>query len=87
MQNQQISGEARRAELQGNMAWKCPIPECSEVMEFFNEKASVINFLIVHHLVHQHAYTRQQVLNYDAGLEDATKEYIGFPRDRHGKLM
>ena len=87
MQNQQISSEAQRAEFQGDTAWKCPVPACGEVMEFFNEEAAVINFLIVHHLVNQHAHARQQVLNHDARLEDATKEYIGFPRDRHGKLM
>ena len=87
MRTQHTSMHAPPEGFQGDMTWQCPVPGCGEETEFHNEEASVIAFLIVHHLVKRHWFTRNQVLGYDKGLRDAANEYVGFPTDRHGKLM
>ena len=83
----QVSRERLPAKVEGRVTWRCPVAQCGEVMSFTNEYAEVIEFLIVHHLVSKHRYTRQQVLDYDEELGESAKEYLGFPRDTHGKVM
>ena len=87
MQSQQTSTQVPTAEFHGDMVWKCPVATCGEAMEFSDEEGNVIGFLIIHHLVRHHGYSRSQVLEYDKALGEAANEYIGFPRDNHGNVI
>ena len=69
------------------VVWQCSVLSCQEVMVFRNEEPDVIGFLVVHHLVSKHGWTRSRVLAFDASLAGPAKEYIGVPRDRHGCIM
>ena len=69
-------------EFVGNLTWQCHVPDCNEEIEFVNAEGDVIAFLVVHHLVQQHGWTRAEVLAFDEGLAEAAKEYRGFPRGK-----
>ncbi len=61
----------------GDFLWKCRVEGCREMMFFPNEDGHVIAFLILHHLVRKHGFTKEEALAYDPGLEEATAEYVG----------
>ena len=87
MQTHEISTCVPPEGVEGDMAWKCQVPGCGEVIEFVKEEADVIAFLIVHHLVKKHGFTKNRVLAYDEELGRTVDEYIGFPKDEHGKFL
>jgi hypothetical protein len=69
------------------IVWACPLPTCERVIVFKDADPDTREFLIVHHLVNRHAWTRTEVLNYNSELKQAAKEYLGFPTDRHGRVI
>ena len=81
MQEDRTSTRAPPPGFQGDMVWKCGRPGCSETIEFFGEEADVIGFLIVHHLVQKHGFSKADVIAYDKLLRDAAAEYGGFRHD------
>lgn len=85
MNRQKHAGEKETAP--GVMAWTCPMPSCKHVIRFRREDADTRGFLIIHHLVDRHGWTRGEVLNYDSHLSDAAEEYRGFPTDKRGRVM
>ena len=87
MQTHEISTSVPPECFQGDLAWKCQVPGCNEVIEFTNEEGDVIAFMIVHHLVRKHGFTRTRVLAYDEELKNVVNDYIGFPKDMHGKFL
>ena len=77
-----ITTKAPKPGFHGSLVWECSVTGCREAIQFTQEGGDVIAFLLVHHLVHKHGFTKQDVLAYDARLKDASVEYLGFPENR-----
>lgn len=69
------------------IVWACPVPTCERVIVFRDATPDTREFLIIHHLVDRHAWTRTEVLNYNSDLSAAAEEYVGFPTDRKGRVI
>ena len=80
--NTQVTTRAPKPGFQGCLVWKCTVPDCGETIQFTQEDGDVIAFLLVHHLVRKHGFSKQDVLAHDGGLKGATVEYLGFPENR-----
>ena len=78
----QVTTRAPKPGFHGSLVWKCTVPDCAERIQFTQEDGHVIAFLIVHHLVRKHGFSKQDVLAHDGGLKGATVEYLGFPENR-----
>ena len=72
-----VCTNAPTANFTGDFLWKCRLQGCGETIFFPNEDGHVIAFLILHHLVRKHGFTKEETLAHDPGLEGATAEYVG----------
>jgi len=79
-----LATRAPKPDFHGSLVWKCTVLDCSETVQFTQEDGDVIAFLIVHHLVRKHGFSRRDVLAYDPALKGGAAEYVGFPEEtRH----
>jgi len=72
-----VCTNAPAADFTGDFLWKCRVEGCKETVFFPNEDGHVIAFLVLHHLVRKHGFTKEEALAHDSGLEGATAEYVG----------
>jgi hypothetical protein len=63
--------------LHGTIAWRCDL--CAYKLEFKPHDENLIDFFTVHHLLKEHGMTQDEILQHDAALGDACREY--FSRD------
>lgn len=75
----QVTTRAPKPGFHGSLVWKCAVPDCGETIQFTQEDGDVIAFLLVHHLVRKHGFSKRDVIAYDPGLTDGATEYVGFP--------
>ena len=74
----QVTTKAPKPGFHGSLVWKCTVPDCDETIQFTQEDGDVIAFMIVHHLVRKHGFSKRDVIAYDPALKDGAAEYVGY---------
>ena len=54
--------------------WSCPL--CQESFGFYLHDVEVMDFFVVHHLMGKHEHSPDDVLAFEADLQEAVGEYV-----------